>query len=103
MAAARIQERPTACPNMHFNDLVVLLSIPKAPIVCKSQEDGDEQNSGKRILRATASSHMLLKFEHVLNEYSDYYSVPSGIETHSFMVYYNHLCTKAQYVKIECS
>jgi hypothetical protein len=65
MVAATIQECPIACPNMNFKALV-LLSIPKAPIVYKSQEDEDEQNGGNRILLAT-SFHMLLKFEHVLN------------------------------------
>jgi hypothetical protein len=51
LVTARIQERSTACPNMNFKDLV-LLSIPKAPIGYKSQEDKDEQNDGNRILRA---------------------------------------------------
>lgn len=66
MVAARIQERPTTCPNMNFKDLV-LLSIPKAPIVYKTQEDEDKENGGNRILRMRTIFYVLLKFEHLLN------------------------------------
>lgn len=65
MVAACIQERPTTCPNMNFKDLV-FLSIPKAPVVYKTQEDEDEANSGNRILRTRTIFYVLLKFEHVL-------------------------------------